>query len=337
MKRIPTIDLARGFTIFIMPSVHVALLYSNMQVKESMFVHILSLLAEWPGAQVFMLLMGISFQFSSRINRRSVLQRTFYLLLAAYLLNVGKFVLPFLSGFMPDGLLQELEVSSQNIEWLFLLGDILHFAAMAYLTCYFLYRYQYLTLFISILVIFVSPFVWDIHTGNPVIDYILALVGGQPPRVFFPLFPWLVYPLTGLFIGYYLKTFPADKIFFNAGMIGFILWFFGLINSTPGSFYRTTPADTICHVGFVLTWLCMWHWITKKIKMNFFFRLLIFLSKNITVIYIVQWILVFWCLAFTGYGQLNIYWSLIWMFLISFNSFLFPLLLKQPYEKKYHL
>ena len=68
MQRIQSLDLARGFTVLFMPSVHVVMLYSQPQVQQSLLGDILAFIAEGPGAQLFMLLMGVSFTFSSRIN-----------------------------------------------------------------------------------------------------------------------------------------------------------------------------------------------------------------------------------------------------------------------------
>jgi uncharacterized membrane protein len=345
MPRIQSLDLARGFTVLIMPSIHVVMLYSQPSVQQSLLGDILAFIAEGPGAQVFMMIMGISFTFSSRINKRSVLQRAFYLLLAAYALNFLKFVVPLLFDWMPENLLQELHLTDNYsaISFFLFLGDILHFAAIAYLILYLVYlipRYQYWSLLFAIMIIFFSPLVWDLHTANSIMDYLLQLAGGHPPNVFFPLFPWLVYPLAGLTFGYYLHQYEPDKVFAKAGWLGLLLvivtcLFPATIERTEWlPFYRTGPVDTIFHVGFILLWLGIIHWITKRIPSNSFFRLLIFCSKNITSIYLIQWILICWFIAFTGYQTLGFSKSFIWMLMISMISFLLAWLLNNAYAGK---
>src|SRR5688572_14942512 len=308
MQRILSLDLARGFTVLVMPSIHVVMLYSLPAVQQSLLGDILTFIAEGPGAQLFMLLMGVSFVFSSGINQRSVLQRTFLLLIAAYLLNFFKFIVPLGLGLMPENLLSELRLKNdfRAAVFLFLLGDILHFAAIAYLTLFFVFSFKHYPLWsalIAIAIIFLSPLAWDMKSGIIFIDYLLQLLGGHPPNVFFPVFPWLVYPMMGLCLGFFLKHSDTKFVFINAGWLGAVFMIGAcLFPPTPAtewlSFYRTQPADTIFHAGFVLSWLGVVHWLSRHVAANPFFALLVFCSRNITAIYIIQWIIIFWCMAF---------------------------------------
>jgi len=52
-------SLARGFIVFVMPAVHSVMLYSSEEVKQGWLGSILGFLAEGPGAQLFMFLMGV--------------------------------------------------------------------------------------------------------------------------------------------------------------------------------------------------------------------------------------------------------------------------------------
>jgi uncharacterized membrane protein len=337
--RIQSLDIARGFTVLIMPSIHVAMIYSNPNVQYSALGMILAFIAELPGAQLFMLIMGISFSLSSRINKKYVFQRAFYLLIAAYTLNILKFIIPLLFGWMPQNLLSELHLTDQrsSVIFFFLLGDILHFAAIAYLLLYFIYRlknFQYWSLAFVIIITFISPAVWDSHTGIAAVDYTLQLIGGHPPNVFFPLFPWLVYPVAGLSLGYFLHRFDNKKIFVITGWIGTVICFITLLfPATPETtawlpFYRTVPVDTFFHLGFVLVWISIINWLSRKISDNPFFKLLTFCSRNITSIYFIQWILVFWFIGFAGYQTIGFSQSVSWMILITAITLLLSWLLK---------
>lgn len=324
MQRIQSFDLARGFTVLCMPMIHIVMLYSSIPVQQSLLGDILGFIAEGPGAQLFMLLMGVSFTFSKRISKKYVLQRAFYLLIAAYGLNFLKFIVPLGLGLMPDNLLTELELKKdfKAFKFFFFIGDILHFAAIAYLILFFVTRsrhYPYISLLLAIAITFLSPYIWDMQTGITTIDQVLVLFNGHPPQTFFPVFPWMAYPLTGLILGYLLKRNDPAYIIKKSVVVGIA---FIIISCTfPStttitewlSFYRTEPADTIFHLGFVFVWLGMFHWLRKKVKSNPVFTLLTFCSKNITLIYITQWILICWCMSFTGYLQLTLIQSVIWM------------------------
>ena len=51
--------------------------------------------------------------------------------------------------------------------------------------------------------------------------------------------------------------------------------------------------------------LCIWKGLGKYIKPNRFFKCLNYFSKNITQIYIIQWLLIIWMLPYFGYHELN--------------------------------
>lgn len=324
MQRIQSFDLARGFTVLIMPMIHVVMLYSQPEVQQSLLGDILGFIAEGPGAQLFMLLMGVGFTISKRISKKQVLQRALSLLAAGYTLNFLKFIVPFGLGLIPENLLQELQLKNDfsAVKFFLLIGDILHFAGLAYLMLFLVYKlkyYPYWSFTIATAIMILSPMIWDLETGIPVIDHFLILFNGHPPQAFFPVFPWLVYPLIGLTLGYLVKHNNINDLLRKTGITGFAIIIISCVFppsvKTPEwlPFYRTAPADTLFHLGFVLVWLALFHWLNKKIPANFFFRLLTFCSRQITAIYIIQWVLICWCMAFTGYLQLNFIQTISWM------------------------
>lgn len=344
MQRIQSFDLARGFTVLCMPMIHVVMLYSTIPVQQSLLGYILGFIAEGPGAQLFMLLMGVSFTFSNRISKQYVFKRAFVLLFAAYGLNVFKFIVPLGLKLMPENLLAELQLQNdfKAVRFFLLIGDILHFAAIAnlilFLVCK-LKHYPYWSLIIAIAVIWLSPNVWDRKTGVVAIDQIITLFNGHPPQTFFPVFPWLVYPLCGLMIGYLLKQNNTGYVLKKAGIAGIAIMMISFcFPPTPPPkdwlpFYRAEPADTLFHLGFVLMWLAIFHWLSTKIPANPIFRLLSFCSRHITAIYIIQWVLICWCMAFTGYMQLNMIQTIGWMVAITLVTLLVTQALNNAHRK----
>jgi hypothetical protein len=80
----------------------------------------------------------------------------------------------------------------------------------------------------------------------------------------------------------------------------------------PGtSFYRTFYDDTMIHLGIVLVALNVWEWISENVQQNHFFEVLTYMSRNITGIYIIQWIIICWLLPVFGYHDLGMPGSLI--------------------------
>jgi uncharacterized membrane protein len=307
------LDLARGFTVLCIPAVHSVLLYSQPSVRDTLPGQLLRFIAEGPGAQLFMTYMGISVTLSKNLSWRVVLKRSSLLLFAGYGLNFLKFVLPLKLGFLPAPFQTDLGITNPCTagETVFLLGDILHFAALALPITYGIYQLRHYWIYAiatAMFVVLFAPYFWDHHSCSPVANYIAALVGGQPPSVFFPLFPWLTYPLAGLTIGYLLNRNPPDRFLF-IGLAGAALILIGAIggyfDGPSTSFYRTQPGDTAIHLGIVLVWLWIWEGMSTYVKSNAFFRLLRFASRNITLIYLIQWPLICWLLPLFGYQQLG--------------------------------
>jgi len=329
MQRIKSFDLARGFTVLMIAPIHTMLVYSRLETRDTCLGYFLAFIAEGPGAQLFMLLMGVYVAFSKPKPFDMVFLRSFVLLVAGYALNILKFALPMKMGWLPDSLLPDLQAGDNPYGYaqVIFMGDILAFAAIALLILYFVKqhrKYHELAVWLAIFVALGSPFFWDLRYGYPVVDYLLQLLGGHPPVVFFPLFPWLVYPLVGLTIGYWLQNNPRGFNYFNRiGITGAALLLTGycmreFITHDPSpSFYRTNPADTLIHIGIVLVWLWIWERQSNHYKPNLFFKSLSWASKNITLIYFIQWILILWMTPFFGYQNLDMPGTLI---AIAFTS-----------------
>ena len=332
--RIKSLDLARGFTVLCIPAVHSILLYSQPSVRDTLPGQLLRFIAEGPGAQLFMAYMGVSITLSEKLSWRAVLKRSGLFLLAGYGLNLLKFVLPLKLGLLPAAFQTDLGVTDTCAagETVFLIGDILHFAALALPLTYGIYRlrrYWIYALATAAFVAIFAPYFWDHASCSPVSNYIAALIGGQPPAVYFPLIPLLVYPLAGLAIGYWLNRNLPDRFLF-IGLVGIALVLLGSIGhyfDNPSiTFYRTRPGDTAIHVGVVLVWLWIWEWLSGYVKSNAFFRLLQFASRNITFIYLIQWPLICWLLPLFGYQELGYLSSMSVAALLTVLTFLLTLL-----------
>ena len=190
MKRLETIDLARGFGVLKLTAVHSILIFGSGSTQTSSMAALFYSIAEGPGAHLFMMVMGVSLVFSNK-NWKEIFKRALFILLIGYVLNVLKFVIPMLAGWLPEGLLNELEIKNNRygLVLAFLTGDILQFAGITLMLLALLKRlpyYQYYALGAVLIVCFFSPWMYDLHSSNFIINYVLQLLGGKPPRIFFP-------------------------------------------------------------------------------------------------------------------------------------------------------
>ena len=317
MPRSLSIDLAKGFTVLFIPAIHIAMLYADQNVHQSFFSLPFKLIAEWPGAQLLMFLMGMSFSFSKRSTVYHI-KRALLILVTGYLLNVFKFLFLRWLGWLPSNFIHDLNFSHQHSSALnlFLIGDILQFAGLALLVHCLLRALKYESLFavfLSYIIIVASPLFWDWHHPNIIVDHFLHLLGGSTPDTFFPLNPWLIYPLIGLAIGNYCRSeYRSLKAIFFSGAFLFLSGFcmqFSPFHFPATLFWRTYPDKTIMHLGFVLVWISFWFWLEPYLKAfenSFIIKLLSFCSRNITTIYLLQWIIIFWMLPLFGYNNLDL-------------------------------
>lgn len=332
MQRDTTVDVARGFTVFIMPAVHSVLTYSTLTVRSSALGDILGFLAEGPGAELFMLLMGFCITYGRKKNTKQILRRAFSLLALAYLLNFIKIILPLLWNGIPLNVFSENHIPFSPSGWwlLFRMGDILQLAGVAYLVCALLYKLPYFAVFsigIGLIVTFLSPALWQIHSRTPLLSIPLDLLIGTPPRAFFPVFPWIAYPLFGLGMGYFVQNFEM-KLFYTAILpLGLALIIAGNLLSQyeppdwERDFYRLGPGGTLRHLGIALLWWSLCFWAVKCLGDNLLFKFLAWLSKNITVIYCLQWVIIFWLTPWFSYHHLTMTGTLFSICITSLLTF----------------
>jgi hypothetical protein len=339
MKRNLTLDLTRGFTVLCIAPIHSLLVYSRQDVAGTLTGKLLAFVAEWHGAQILMLLMGISITLKSAQTLQSNLKKAGLFLSAAFVLNILKFVIPYFLHGTPAELFSLLNVDPADHPSLhfLLIGDILQFAAIAYMisaTIYTQKDYGKISIITAMAICFLSPFFYDTSTNNPVIDYVLRLFSGAPPQIFFPVLPWLVYPLLGLWIGAQLKEekpFLSFDSFWIAGIL--VLIFSAAVKCALHDygfslFYRTTRVDTCIHVSATLIFLSVWHWISTHTRSNAIFQLLSYCSRNITLIYLIQWVLIMWLIPLFGFHKLGWIMSMMAMIAILFTTLALSLLFK---------
>lgn len=340
-KRITGLDSARGLTVLLMPAVHTTMLYSQPAVRHSWLGLPLAFFAEGPGAQLFMFILGFSAVLARPKTFKQVCQRGVLLFSAGYLLNLGRMVVPAMMRILPESLLADYVVYPGHPPALSLLltGDILQMAGLSYVFVQGIARSARPLPYSAAAytaVIFLAPFLWGIRPPNVLLDHLTGLAASGDYRAFFPLFPWLCYPLAGLMAGtwyikredmgdgYILKMAAASAVLLSG--IGIALSFM-----TPSvwdrDFYRAGPGRSLYQTAFVILWLCLSEILASRFSGSGFIRLLSFCSKKITTIYVTQWLVISWGTALAGYHGLDLQGTVIAIFLTTLISLSVPWLL----------
>jgi uncharacterized membrane protein len=218
--------------------------------------------------------------------------------------------------------------------WHYIFGvDILPLAGLSLISLALIQKFasnKYWVYFVLAIAIAALSQIFDpLQFENNTLKYILAFLVGGTSWSYFPLIPWLAYPLLGygfkiladqFNIEIHLKTI-GSKIAF--GLVGLLLLFtgnFGIntaINLTE--YYHHNFIFFLWTSAFIGFWIYILFLLYKVAKNSIFFIYLRFLGKNVTAIYVFQWLII-GNLATVLYKTQDIGEWIFWFFNISIIS-----------------
>lgn len=231
---------------------------------------------------------------------RSGVVRGLQLFALGYVLNLARFVLPLLLTDDP----RVVELFGGTWWGPFFEIDILQLAGLSLIVLGPVKRYvrdPRLVLALAAAVASVAPLLWGVGGGNVVLDPLWGL--GE--WVSFPLFPWLAYPLLGLSLaGFAARAASARRLLRGWALAGCcaVLAGVALLPFAPGpggilafgDYYRSGLPVQLLLAGFVLLWLPLLWWLDGRLSWRIVPRYLTSLSRNITAVYLIQWVLIGW-------------------------------------------
>ena len=318
-RRIRAFDLARGLAVLFMILVHTLGHYGTDESWASPLGAALIFLGGPTAAPVFMFLMGTSLAFSRRSGPGEIARRGIWLLALAYTLNVLRGALPATLG-LATGVVTDESIAPYSVAVLLTLVDIHQMAGLSLLVIAVLVavagRSGYLrvaAVSLAVIVALAAPALWGIRTGFLPLDLGLGLLWGSDWNVFFPLFPWLVYPLAGFVYGRTLVARPDRRRFVRrAGVVGIGFGLAGLAAivaaGTPigvEQYWRQPPAVLLAIVGLVIAWLSLADVVVARLRPNRGLDVLYGWSARVTSMYCVHWILIGWGVGLVGHRQLG--------------------------------
>jgi uncharacterized membrane protein len=297
--RLRFLDLARGVAIVLMVLQHVQLLFAVDHGETSALGVAFLLLGTAPAAPVFMVSMGFLVGASSRTGALSGLRRGILLFALGYALNLVRFTAPALV--MPSAFIDDAFGGA----WQALLEiDILQLAGLSLIVLGAvkrLVRGPWAVVVLAFVVAGVAPLLWGAAGDTPVLDPLW----GARDRVSFPLFPWLAYPLLGLALARFAQRAASAGALLRAwagagalaALAGGVLVALAPDAGGPlvlGDYFHSGLSIQLLLAGFVLVWLPALWWLDGRLSWLLVPRYLTSLSRHITVIYLIQWVLIGW-------------------------------------------
>ncbi|OQA01782.1 MAG: Acyltransferase family protein [Bacteroidetes bacterium ADurb.Bin408] len=295
-QRLQTFDLLKGVAVILMIQVHLVELFATPKIYESMLGKILLFLGGPPVAPVFLFIFGF---FIARGDKTvmQLLKRAGFILLTGLLLNILLNLNFFFSIFKGE--------FSYSI-WPYVFGvDILINASFSLLFVALLRVINKENIMLYIILALISAFMGRYllkYTPHGNYQYLLSIFYGASKWSYFPLFPWLAYTLSGY--AFCLIRKKNDLAFLNNVKGKIITWAAGLVFLLLTLRFAVLIASNLplyYHHGYifflwVIIFMAFYGFVIDEINRlagrTLLFRYLRWLGENVTLIYIIQWLII---------------------------------------------
>jgi len=296
MKRYPLPDLLKGFAVFLIVPVHILELFIDYPGRESVFGKILLFLGGPIAVPVFMIVMGYFLAKNQKTFSANFL-RGVKIFIVGFLLNIG----------LNFNLLLKIKYADWQINSLeYIFGvDILYLAGLSVIFIALLKKLKkgqaWVALIFIFLVIGLTGYMNEILMVSER-NYVLPFIAGTYSWAYFPLFPWLAYPLIGYVFFYWeekiMSFFTKQKVvsgFILAGIgvlvISFYKWGINTTINLP-AYYHHTFWFSLWAIGIVILWVLFLRFLLNKFPNTTICNFLKWLGKNITLFYVIQWLII---------------------------------------------
>jgi len=294
--RYQTADLLKGIAVLLMIQVHILELFASNTILTSSFGKILMFLGGPPVAPVFTLVLGY-FMAASKKSTSQLIIRGVKIIFLGMLLNLA----------LNLNLIVSVYKGLYQIDVLpYIFGvDILHFAGLSIIFLALtkkIFEKNLILIFVCIGVsAFLGHFLLNYIPETVSLKYISALFYGSTEWSYFPFFPWIAFPLLGM--AFYklqqendlskLQT-KKTKLFIA---ITFLLF---LVFTIKYAVFISSNLSLYYHHGFIFAcWVILFlafysffmNEADKILGKTNVFSYLKWLGKNVTVIYVIQWII----------------------------------------------
>lgn len=288
-------DFLKGIAVLCMIQVHLMELFATHDIFGSFLGKISLFIGGVAAAPVFMVVMGY-FAIRARQTGKSIV-RGLKILLLGLALNIG------LNAHL---LLKIFQKSIDLNPFHYIFGaDILFLAGISIIVIALLKRlFREQIIFWILIAVFIASanvFLPDYHGQYSWIYYVQALFWGNLEWSYFPVFPWMVYPLMGVFY-YFIETryhtivikgLQSNLILAGLAILNilFIKYGFAIATDLP-AYYHHTALFVLWTVLFMGFWILLFQRLFKHIAEFKAIHYVVWAGENVTAFYVVQWLLI---------------------------------------------
>ena len=302
--RQPELDWARGLAVFFMVTIHIAEELSGF--PPGLFSHILVITGGPLAAPTFMILLGIGIVYSRNSDAKKLAMRGLSLFILHYALNFTSFGIPLLIMYAKTANTMYLNEFFINVFGI----DILAFAGLTFLIFALKEKLRLKNIHLVVFTLVLSCL--NLILTNPIDNIYLGAFLGLFVRVneysYFPLLSWIGYPVIGYIVGNLLKTCKDKTLLYKYVFIISILivasmtldsfkysmniWF--MYFEEPEKYYFQDFFQYFLVSGIVFSWISILYVLSRIKFLEFFGKVLSRWSRNVTIIYCAQWLIIGW-------------------------------------------
>ncbi|MBI2417607.1 MAG: DUF1624 domain-containing protein [Ignavibacteriales bacterium] len=288
----------KGLAVLFMIQVHITEFLSTSSFQSSLAGSISMFFGGPTAAPVFLIVLGYFFAASKKTQKQKLL-RGCKLIGGGFLLNLG--LNASLLFLIADG-------KSLVNPWRFVFGvDILFAAGLSTIVMTFLEKYLKTSFIVSIILALLA-----VQIGNFLLlfsfeessaaAYLAAYIGGSYSWSYFPLFPWLAYPLTGYAVYTFMHRAKATVKLSNTLIIAIYIAGLTMVTFTIGYGIATSAVlKTYYHhpVVFYLWVVCFLavcslplFYLNKNFQAALPIRYIVWIGRQVTAFYVAQWLII---------------------------------------------
>ena len=344
------LDLGKALPILFLPFIHCTIECCTEEQMLTGLPYTFDMIIGGPmAAPMFMFCMGATIHFSKENKAKRLLKRGLQMLLFGFLLNICRFLIPYLIGYAITG---DVEQYLTPLPYHFFGDDVLQFAGLAMLA---LSLMIYLKLpkramfAIALALSVTGSFIRGVDFHNDVLNIAMGWFIGTENEAGlvisdFPFLNWLLVPVCGYIFGWYLQRVKDKKRFYlsfspvllAASIVYCVIgetYDIGMFAPGENAYYHMLTYDVAASLAMTLGSLGLYsavaHVLSPKV-MSFF----TYISRNITAFYCIHWVFVSMFIRVFVYAAVGT--QLIpypWVLLISFVIVFLTLLMIHVYGK----
>lgn len=301
-------DLARAVIIFCLALIHCTIECTSDEGLTKGIPYLFDAIIGGPfSAPMYMFVMGVGMVYTKNKEPMQYLKRGIKIFIAGYMLNICRFAIPYLLGYAITG---EYGKYIEPLVYKVLGNDILIFAGLAMMILALFVKMKLsniVMIIVGMMMAAAGTLLNGVDVGYPLGNIFLGYIIGTEDAAGmvvsdFPILNWMLFPICGYVFGIILKRVKDKKLFYLMSSIPTILiaiiyftygvyYEIGMFGEGQNCYYHMIFSDVLASLALTIGMVGVYYGMTlilPKKLLSYAYEI----SRNITYIYCIHWVLV---------------------------------------------